>query len=470
MERWFYSAQIKDFITAPTQEIWGILAKNNDFSLEINQKEAWSQEIKILKENLKDIAGQIFFEYSIPRMGRRIDVILLIKNVIFILEFKVGEKEFLASAIDQVWDYALDLSNFHGASHNNLIAPILIATKANNPYFTASIKKNDRNIFSPIKTNGDNLLEVIKEILQLATGKEIDIENWKQGNYSPTPTIIEAATALYNGHSVTDISRCDAEATNLSKTSDAVLKIIENSKNNKEKVICFVTGVPGAGKTLVGLNIATKYGNVNKKSGNVYLSGNGPLVAVLREALTRDRVIRERNRGNRVKKGTVFSAVKSFIQNVHNFRDDCLINLSSPPFEHVAIFDEAQRAWNHNQTANFMLRRKKVPNFSYSEPEFLISCLDRHKDWAVVICLVGGGQEINTGEAGISEWISAVNRSFCNWKVYISDRLTESEYATKNAIELLENKTNIIKKRNYIWRFRYAHLGQRMSRCWLKIF
>ena len=243
--------------------------------------------------------------------------------------------------------------------------------------------------------------------------------------------------ALYNGHNVFEISRNDAEATNLSITSTALKEIILQGKEKKEKAICFVTGVPGAGKTLVGLDIATKHLDKDNDLTSVFLSGNGPLVAILREALTRDKFKREKDLGKKVRKGEIMSEVKLFIQNVHNFRDESLKD-ERPPFEHVAIFDEAQRAWNHLQTANFMLRKKNTPNFSISEPEFLISCLNRHPDWAVIICLVGGGQEINTGEAGISEWIESLNRSFPEWRVYISDKLTDSEYAAGKALELLQ--------------------------------
>ena len=214
-------------------------------------------------------------------------------------------------------------------------------------------------------------------------------------------------------------------------------EIIFQSKEKKEKAICFVTGVPGAGKTLVGLNIATKHLDKENDLTSVFLSGNGPLVAILREALTRDKFKREKELRKKVRKGEIMSEVKLFIQNVHNFRDESLRD-ERPPFEHVAIFDEAQRAWNHIQTANFMLRKKNTPNFSISEPEFLISCLDRHQDWAVIICLVGGGQEINTGEAGISEWIESLNRSFPEWRVYVSEKLTDSEYAAGKALEILK--------------------------------
>ena len=137
--------------------------------------------------------------------------------------------------------------------------------------------------------------------------------------------------------------------------------------------------------------------------------------------------------------------VKLFIQNVHNYRD-AYIEDETAPFDHVAIFDEAQRAWNLTQTANFMQRKKNKPDFSQSEPEFLISCLDRHKDWAAIVCLVGGGQEINTGEAGISEWIDSLNRSFPQWHVYVSSKLTDSEYAAEKAFEELGKRENVHKQ------------------------
>ena len=442
MKRSFYSDSISGFQQTSSEHILGLLAQSNDFSLELTQKEAWLQEIRILKEVLSSYKGLIFFEYSIPRMGKRIDVVLIIKNVIFVLEFKVGEKEFLLGASDQVLDYSLDLKNFHETSHQHLIAPILIATEAKNVIPLISTTPHKDNVLFTIKTNSTLLEQVIKDVLAFADGEEINYETWEAGRYSPTPTIIEAAMALYNGQSVSEISRSDASAINLSETSDAISKIIHNARDNNEKAICFVTGVPGAGKTLVGLDIATKYFDKDKALTSVFLSGNGPLVAILREALTRDRFKREKRQGKKVRKGEIMSEVKLFIQNVHNFRDESIRDLQ-PPFEHVTIFDEAQRAWDHAKTANFMLRKKNTPNFKISEPEFLISCLDRHKDWAVIICLVGGGQEINTGEAGISEWIVSLNRSFPEWHVYVSDRLTDSEYAAGKALEILKTHKHV---------------------------
>lgn len=445
MKRYYYSDTISNFCNSKIETIIGFITLNNEYSFEINQKEAWRQQIELLQPILRNYYGMIFFEYSIPRMGKRIDVVLIIKNVIFVLEFKVGEKEYLSSAIDQVWDYALDLKNFHETSQNNLVAPILISTEAKNIFSSVSTTQHDDKLLFPIKSNLEALETVIESVLMFEDGEDIDVKEWSNGRYSPTPTIIEAATALYNNHSVADISRSDASAINLSQTSDTISNIIEHTRLKKEKAICFVTGVPGAGKTLVGLDVATRHMDKEKRTSSVYLSGNGPLVAVLREALTRDKVYREKEKGNKVKKGEVFSAVKSVIQNIHHFRDEYLKDKGAP-FDHVAIFDEAQRAWDVTQTSNFMKRKKGVSNFAISEPEFLISCLNRHHDWAVIVCLVGGGQEINTGEAGISEWIESLNRKFQEWRIYVSNRLTDSEYAAGEALKLLEQHSSVIYK------------------------
>jgi len=446
MKREYYSKPITSFATSDADTILGELTRNSDFDVGQNQRDAWVAEIQILQKILKPYSGTIYFEYSIPRMGKRIDVLLLIGPVIFVLECKVGEKEFSSSAVDQVWDYALELKNFHSTSHNHVIAPILIATGAKDVPLVAAVNAKNDNVLAPIKCNTELLVDVIKNVLLIADGKDINAEEWDQGTYHPTPTIVEAAMALYNGHSVENISRSDAGAINLTQTSKVISDIITFSKNNSQKSICFVTGVPGAGKTLVGLNIATKHIDKDNELYSVFLSGNGPLVAILREALTRDRVSHEKESGRKVKKGEVMSSVKMFIQNVHHFRDACLIEDAKPPLEHVALFDEAQRAWDLQQTINFMHRKKGLPNFNQSEPEFLISCIDRHPDWGVVVCLVGGGQEINTGEAGISEWIECINRSFPEWKVYISSRLADSEYGAGNILGNIKNRQNVFTK------------------------
>jgi hypothetical protein len=442
--RSYYSDSIQNFLKEPEDSIVGKLTINNEFNLEQTQRDAWLEEIKVLKSTLKPFKGTIYFEYLIPRMGSRIDALLLIGPVVFVLEFKIFEHIYHKQAIDQVWDYGLDLKNFHETSHEKFVAPILIATGADDSDGITQIAfelPNDK-LFVPIKATSKNLSVIIQNILDFVDGENIVAATWDEGRYSPTPTIIEAALALYGGHSVVDISRSDAGAINIEKTSNTISEIIKNSKSQNQKSICFVTGVPGSGKTLVGLNIATKHIDNNSDLYSVFLSGNGPLVAILREALTRNKVSREKKKGNRVKKKSAYSEVKTFIQNVHNFRDEGLVDELNPPREHVAIFDEAQRAWNVQQTSNFMKRKKNRPNFDKSEPEFLISCMDRHRDWAVVVCLVGGGQEINTGEAGISEWFESIKRSYPDWKIYISPKLSDSEYGTPELIKQYMSQSN----------------------------
>ena len=443
MNRAYYSDTIPDFLEKPINEILGTIVSNSDFSDDTLQKEAWKEEIWILKEILLNYKGKIFFEYKIPRMGKRIDVLLIIQSVIFVCEFKVGEKEFHQYAIDQAVDYALDLKNFHETSHNKYIIPILIATRSKQESHTFSMSSHEDKVFIPMLCNSKSLAIAIESILDICDHDDvIQTEEWEQGRYHPTPSIIEAAITLYNNHSVADISRRDASAINLAQTSEKISEVIQISKENSEKAICFVTGVPGAGKTLVGLNIATKHIDKTSELYSVFLSGNGPLVAILQEALARDRIKHAATHGAKIKKGKARSEVKAFVQNVHHFRDDSLKDVKAP-IEHVALFDEAQRAWTLEQTTKFMRIKKGKLNFNISEPEFFISCLDRHPDWAVVVCLVGGGQEINTGEAGISEWIEAIVRSFPDWKIYISNRLIDSEYNAEEILKKIKDRSNI---------------------------
>lgn len=445
MDRSFYNDTIENFLVRNNEEIIGIIASKSRFADELTQKNAWREEIKILKDTLKNYNGAIYFEYTIPRIGQRIDAVLIIDSVIFVLEFKVGESDFPRLAIDQVWDYALDLKNFHETSHNKYIAPILVATEAKLSDTILVPSADDDNLLKPITCNKTLLNKVIESVLLLNSGDvRINKTDWEAGRYCPTPTIIEAAMALYNGHTVSEISRSDASAINLSETSAAITTIINDSKKGQFKSICFLTGVPGAGKTLVGLNIATTHFDKSSELYSVFLSGNGPLVNILCEALARDTVQRGKESGDKVRKGDALREVKLFIQNVHHFRDECLKDKDKAPIEHIALFDEAQRAWNLEQTASFMARKKDTPGFMKSEPEFLISCLDRHKDWAVVVCLVGGGQEINTGEAGISEWIDSLNRSFKDWHIYISPRLTDSEYGAGEILKNLAERQNVL--------------------------
>jgi len=444
MLNYYYSDKISDFLQKSAATIIGEISVNGRLGHINTELYAWEFQIKLLKQILENHDGHLFFEFSIPRMGKRVDCLLIIKNVVFVLEFKVGEKEFINQNIEQVWDYALDLKNFHKPSHTLLLVPILVATHAKSSPFEIITSSHNDNMINPLKTNAENLGNTINNVLNFFQDANIiDSINYVTGSYSPTPTIIEAAISLYNNHNVEEITRSDADAINLKTTTKYISETIEYAKSNSKKIICFVTGVPGAGKTLVGLKVATEH--LDKEKGNtcVFLSGNKPLVDILQEALARDKVVQENLKGNKVTKKQARESVKAFIQIIHHYRDEYLRDPKAP-YDHVAVFDEAQRAWTKEQTVKFMYQKKGIPNFQHSEPEFLISCLDRHQDWAVVVCLVGGGQEINTGEAGISEWLSAIKNNFPSWETRISPNLFDSEYDAQTTIKELEAKSLVV--------------------------
>lgn len=432
----YYSNAIAAFRSADPLAIIGGLTTASGLGVEGTQIDAWKQQIEILQTQLADIDGSIFLEFDVPRLGSRIDGVILSKSAVIPIEFKVGESRYLLADYNQAWDYALDLKNFHRDSHTASIYPILCATQAPDTGDNWGSPHAD-GVYPPIRCNASNIREAIASAIALSPDLNIDTARWGNAPYHPSPTIIEAARALYARHSVASIARNDAGARNLHKTSHRVEQIIEDSRNRREKCVIFVTGVPGAGKTLVGLNIATLRRN-DDETHAVFLSGNGPLVSVLREALVEDDYKRNGSSGRKERKGAIRQRVKPFIQNVHHFRDAAIQNSIDPPVEHVAIFDEAQRAWDLQKTAQFMKQRKGHAGFDMSEPRFLLSYMDRHTDWATVVCLVGGGQEIHTGEAGIGEWLDVVRQFYPNWRVYISPRLHDAEYAAGQPLVRLQ--------------------------------
>lgn len=440
--RAWYADAIDDFLVRDPNEIVGSLTGQSPYDVERSQSAAWFEQISILKGAMKALPSslctgcKVYFEYDVPRMGRRIDVVVVLGQTLFVIEFKVGESRFSASAVDQVWDYALDLKHFHETSHAQNIAPVLVATTAPDPTIRIESTSHDDGLLRPIPASPSTLVHVLRAVLSFQRGGSIDAIAWEEGRYNPTPTIIEAARSLCARHSVADISRHDAGATNLTRTSDAVISIIREARERRRKSICFLTGVPGAGKTLVGLNVATMHRDESEGFHSVFLSGNGPLVKILCEALARDSVEQRKANGTTATLATARSEVKAFIQNIHHFRDEYIKDVRAP-VDHIVLFDESQRAWDLTRTTDFMRRKKGIPDFGQSEPEFLISCMDRHEEWAVIVCLVGGGQEINTGEAGIQEWIEAIVRSFPHWHVHVSPRLSGAEYGAGDAIEKL---------------------------------
>lgn len=434
--RAYYESSFQGFLSDSDEEVLGHLSRKSELSLEQLQRNAWIDEFEVLRHALQGFSGHVLLEYAIPRMGKRVDAILLLPKVVVVVEFKVGEDCYTAHAIEQVFDYALDLKNFQRDSHDKRVVPILIATEA--PDSPLSFAQYPDGLVSPICANRHDFPEKLHQVEKNLSGPPIDPVNWLRSGYCPTPTIVEAAQALYQGHSVDDISRSEAGAENLTKTADAIDQIIAESRASGTKSICFVTGVPGAGKTLAGLNIANSRHDPENGEHAVFLSGNGPLVDVLREALARDDVARTKLTGEKQTKSTALSKVKAFIQNVHHFRDDAMASPEAP-VERVAIFDEAQRAWDLKQTAAFMKSRKGIPDFRVSEPEFLISVMDRHGGWATIICLIGDGQEIHTGEAGLAEWFRVLRDSFPEWSVFVSNSLVDSSYIDMATLDILND-------------------------------
>ena len=477
--RCLYNSSVSEFYSADENAIFGVLCDNYHGDALTTTREAWKAELSILKRVLPPFQnddGQIVFEYDIPRLGKRIDVVLLLRGIVFCLEFKVGESRILEADVDQVLDYALDLKNFHKFSQDRVIVPILIATNYRASSSEIQMSVYDDKVVNPLVTGEAGLGQVIAAVLDTFPGETPVNPRWIISPYAPTPTIIEAARTLYENHTVENITRHEADEVSTDRTISFILKVIRESKATRKKSICFVTGVPGAGKTLVGLDVAIKQtyqGKTEpvKDEGAVYLSGNGPLVAVLTEALAQDNYKKSRDKGDKKKLTDSRREVGKSIQMIHRYRDNMLAKIKNPvengvleidpekavkldkagygEVEHVAIFDEAQRSWTHKRLADYLKRggtygnKLKVPNFPVSEAAFLIWSLDQREDWATIICLVGGGQEINTGEAGISEWIKALNERFPDWLVYISPKLTDAEYAEGKVNELLKNNPHV---------------------------
>jgi hypothetical protein len=428
--RFAYKAKVNQFLVSQEDEILGQLANQHKFrQLEQQQINSWRRQIRELKQTLVGFSdATLLLEFEIPRIGKRVDGILILNGSILVLEYKVGAKTYDATSIDQAYDYALDLKNFHKASHHLTIVPVLIATDA--PSKSPTLEIGVDGIASPLLANSDNLLNVLNLLSTALPKVGLDADAWINSTYHPTPTIVEAAQALYKGHKVEEISRSDAGAINLTKTCSHVSRVIDDAKVNNKKVICLITGTAGAGKSLAGLNIATERMRYLENEHAVFLSGNGPLVAVLREALVQDQLAENEflPKDERIKRKPAEQKASAFIQNIHHFRDDNLAS-NEAPIEKVVIFDEAQRAWNKEQTSSFMKRKRGQDNFSMSEPDFLLSVMNRHKDWCVVVCLIGGGQEINTGEAGITEWITALKKNYQDWEIHFSDEIFKSDYA-----------------------------------------
>lgn len=417
----YYRATLVEFLADDEARILGVLAtesaKTGFTDLKQKQTKAWQKQITAMKITCAALVAKLpnsvhwslLFEYPIPRRQKRIDAVLLSIDVIVCLEFKTEEKKYSRQLYRQVEDYALDLRDFHDQSRDRYIVPIAVAFKAE-PAEHIDCSILDDWVRPVVFANASDLSEkiVLAVIAEKKTEKPpIDATAWDLSAYCPVPTIIEAAEALFAGHNVREINH--AGAINLTQTSDKLIEIIQHAQRDSLKIVCFVTGVPGAGKTLAGLNIVHNptLRTENRRPG-VFLSGNGPLVKIVSAAIARDH-------RRRVRAGDAERTTSTFIQNIHAFIRDSLDKPDTPPTENVIVFDEAQRAWNaaHNE---------KKTGSNMSEPETVLSIMNRHQDWAVVVALVGGGQEIHDGEAGLAEWGKTIRESFSHWKIAVSPK------------------------------------------------
>lgn len=399
--------------------------------LDGEQTDAWGEEVEVLQRELRKLCSSfsdarhwgLLLEFPIPRRQRRIDAVILAGKLIFVLEFKSGSSGALWSSGQQVEDYALDLSYFHAPSHGNIIIPAVIAPDL--PYRTSNnVGGNVRSVATVPTDRLCSFLRSTSEEEQGTQNLQINLLDWDEGDYEPVPTVIEAAMALYAGMSVREIARSHAGEENLTAVADFLLNAISSAQANSEKIICFVTGIPGAGKTLAGLNVVhNREIQSNGRPASVFMSGNGPLVDILREALALDFARRRKAETGKGMLGKARSEVKTFVQNIHHFVDYYLGRTDEQPaYEHAIVFDEAQRAWNAEQ--NRKKYKKKPLSWHVSEPEMILRVMDRHEDWAAVIALVGGGQEIHDGEAGLAEWGKALDK-FPHWRVMASPEALE---------------------------------------------
>jgi hypothetical protein len=416
--------KLADLVTAPTDEVLGRLAHLyadlGFHSLLTSAIDAWKDQLPILQSALRELATarpdaltwNVLLEYVLPMRDRRPDVVILAGKCVFVIEFKVGAKTFDSAALWQVQSYALDLRDFHPGCRDRSIVPILVATEAEGDQFSErDLQTQLREPSTPVQRASRTTLGPCLRHHAIvgcqSSEHDIDPDDWDSAIYSPTPSIIEAARSLFAGHRVEEISHAFSDTLEL--TSQSIVEAIERSQSQGRRAICFVTGIPGSGKTLVGLNAVHSPALLKDEgSSAVFLSGNGPLVKVIREALARE----QQRRG--VQKSEAKDVASAFIANVHGFLK--VFGIQQPdraPAQNAVVFDEAQRAWSADAV-------RRAHGIDRSEPALILDVMERVPDWAAVIALVGGGQEINKGEAGLQEWGRALNERKERWQILVS--------------------------------------------------
>ncbi len=410
----FWAGSAQTFLHTPTDAITGALAVAQIRHFRLNETEqlrAWESSIALLRAALAPLpeaaSWQILLEYPMLRLGRRPDAILLTDRAILVLEFKAGAQTLTPSDRRQVEDYAIDLHDFHAASRRHPILPILVAEHA--PATDALLPMPIAGAAPVIDASAATLPSLLRCIATQmpAMSTPLDPAAWLEAPYRPVPNIIDAACLLYARHNVADIRAARTDAANLRATTDAILAEIAAARAAHERVILFVTGIPGAGKTLCGLN--TVFGTADTARGT-YLTGNPTLVHVLREALTRDAIQFGAKRTDADRR------MRSAIQRLPDFRNEYVTHPDHTPPEQIVIIDEAQRCWS---TAHAIAKtRDKPTRLTASEPAHLLEAMSRHPGFAAMVCLVGGGQEIHDGEGGLAEWGHALRHTPKPWRVH----------------------------------------------------
>lgn len=420
----YYKNTLNGFLKDKDETILRKLTSNyaNDgfYQLLGTQIKSWEESLPLIHDLIVDLhqhdstAGTwgVLLEYPLYRLRKRIDLMLISRKQLYIIELKVGATDVENEDIRQVEEYALDLRDFHKASHTLSMSPFLCCTEL--AKIPEQLLYDSGLQIQPVCVTSKSILAdiIIKQnsIIGGHLKRAIDWEAWEQSSYEPVPTIIEAATTIFANHGVKEISRSDAD--NLVACSQEVVRLVHETRDQGKKRIIVVTGVPGAGKTLAGLNVVHTTKDEGEKQGKViYLSGNTPLVVVIREALAQDEYNRSRLRGGNKTLGEIRHKLMSRIQHINDFLKEYYSHdLVNPPFENAIVFDEAQRAWDHKQGKDKFGR-------DASEPELLMKIMERHQGWAAIICLVGAGQEINKGEPGMQQWGEALSKFHDKWEM-----------------------------------------------------
>ncbi len=391
MRAWF-ELTVPEFLAAAPDRIAERLAAaqaRRHASTELTQLNAWASMLATLRRVLAmpEAAGwTLLLEYDLLRLEKRADAILLTDRAVIVLEWKDRATTHLAADLRQAEDYALDLHDFHAGCRAHPVVPVLVATAAPDAGWTPPLIPS--GVWPPVATNAATLPAALRAIQAAIPGPAapLDAAAWRAAPYRPVPSVLEAAAMLFDRHRSAEMTAARADAANLTRTTAAIRAAIARAKAGGERLVVFVTGIPGAGKTLCGLNIAFGGG------GAVFLTGNAPLVEVLRADLARREGRRHSQR----------HAVAT-LQNVHKFLETYVAaRPGEAPPEHVIIFDEAQRAWDQAQATRDTQRR--VSKLTDSEPAHTLEIMGRAPGWSVIVALIGNGQEINTGEAGLAEW------------------------------------------------------------------